>query len=54
MRTARLYGNRDIRIEDAPIPQAGPGECLVEVEWCGICGSDLHEYEAGTDSLFLV
>ncbi|OAP58748.1 chlorophyll synthesis pathway protein BchC [Fonsecaea erecta] len=47
MRAARFYGNRDIRVEDVPIPKAGPGECLVEVEWCGICGSDLHEYAAG-------
>ncbi|KIY02678.1 uncharacterized protein Z520_01143 [Fonsecaea multimorphosa CBS 102226] len=47
MRAARFYGNRDIRVEDVPVPEAGPGECLVEVEWCGICGSDLHEYAAG-------
>ncbi|EXJ59802.1 hypothetical protein A1O7_03949 [Cladophialophora yegresii CBS 114405] len=47
MRAARFYGNRDIRVEDVPVPEAGPGECVVEVEWCGICGSDLHEYAAG-------
>ena len=47
MRAARFYGNRDIRVEDVPIPEAGPGQCVVEVEWCGICGSDLHEYAAG-------
>jgi (R,R)-butanediol dehydrogenase / meso-butanediol dehydrogenase / diacetyl reductase len=47
MRAARLWGNRDIRVEDVPIPTAGPDECIVEVEWCGICGSDLHEYAAG-------
>ena len=53
MRAARFHGNRDVRVEDVPIPQAGPGECLVEVEWCGICGSDLHEYAAGLHFLFL-
>ncbi|EXJ85646.1 hypothetical protein A1O1_06012 [Capronia coronata CBS 617.96] len=47
MRAARYHGRRDIRVEDIPIPQPGPGQCLVEVEWCGICGSDLHEYLAG-------
>ncbi|KAK5193741.1 hypothetical protein LTR99_006030 [Exophiala xenobiotica] len=47
MRAAQYYGRRDVRVEDVPIPEPGPGECLVEVEWCGICGSDLHEYVAG-------
>ena len=48
MRAARYYGNRDIQVEDVQIPVPGPGECLVEVEWFGICDSDLHEYVAGT------
>ncbi|KAJ9637944.1 hypothetical protein H2204_004534 [Knufia peltigerae] len=47
MRAAQYYGRRDIRVLDVPIPEPGPGECLVEIEWCGICGSDLHEYVAG-------
>lgn len=47
MRAARLHGNKDVRVEDVPIPKPGPNQCLVEVEWCGICGSDLHEYVAG-------
>ena len=48
MKAARFYGKRDIRIEDVDIPSVGHGQCLVQVEWCGICGSDLHEYVAGT------
>lgn len=48
MRAARYHGQRDIRIENIPIPEPSPGECLIEVEWCGICGTDLHEYLAGT------
>ncbi|KIX07220.1 chlorophyll synthesis pathway protein BchC [Rhinocladiella mackenziei CBS 650.93] len=47
MRAARYYGRNDVRIEDVPIPEVAPGECLVEIEWCGICGTDLHEYVAG-------
>ncbi|ORY66796.1 chaperonin 10-like protein [Leucosporidium creatinivorum] len=47
MKAARYYGVHDIRIEDVPIPQAKEGQCLVKVAWCGICGTDLHEYEAG-------
>jgi len=48
MRAARYYGKGDIRVEDLPIPEVGPKQCLVEIEWCGICGSDLHEYIMGT------
>lgn len=47
MRAARYYGRRDIRVEDVPIPEPGPNQCLVEIAWSGICGSDLHEYVAG-------
>lgn len=47
MRAARYYDNRDIRIEEIDAPQAGPGQVLVDVAWCGICGTDLHEYLDG-------
>lgn len=47
MRAARYYGNSDIRIEEIPEPTVGPGEVGVEVAWCGICGTDLHEYKDG-------
>lgn len=52
MRAAQYYGRRDIRVLDVPIPEPGPGECLVEIEWCGICGSDLHEYVAGMEKQY--
>ena len=44
MRVAVWYNNRDVRIEEMPIPQIGPGEVLVRVEACGICGSDVMEW----------
>lgn len=48
MLAARWYGQRDVRVEDvAPPAEPGPGEVQVRVHWCGICGSDLHEYVAG-------
>jgi len=34
------YGQLDY--QDVPEPQAGPGEVLIEVKACGICGSDVH------------
>ncbi|WP_237242982.1 alcohol dehydrogenase catalytic domain-containing protein, partial [Rothia nasimurium] len=47
MKAARFYDNKDIRIEDIDEPTAGAGEVLIKVAWCGICGTDLHEYLDG-------
>lgn len=47
MRAIRYHDARDVRVEDVPDPTAGPGEVEIEVDACGICGSDLHEYVAG-------
>jgi L-iditol 2-dehydrogenase len=44
MRVAKWYSNRDLRLEEAPVPQIGPGELLVRVEASGICGSDVMEW----------
>lgn len=47
MRAARYYGNGDIRIDEIEAPAPGPGEVGIDVAWCGICGTDLHEYKDG-------
>ena len=48
MKAAVWYGKKDVRVEDVPEPPApGPEEVKIKVHWCGICGSDLHEYLAG-------
>ena len=44
MRVAVWYNNRDVRIEEIPVPQIGAGELLVRVEASGICGSDVMEW----------
>lgn len=44
MKGAVYYGPRDIRLEDLPTPEPGPGELLIEVARNGLCGSDLHTY----------
>lgn len=41
-------GVRDVRVEDVPDCEAGPGDIVVAVRACGICGSDLHSYEHGS------
>jgi L-iditol 2-dehydrogenase len=38
------YSNQDVRLEEVPTPQIGPGEVLVRVEASGICGTDLLEW----------
>jgi len=38
------YSNRDVRLEEMPTPQIGPGEVLMRVEASGICGTDLLEW----------
>ncbi|HWN81917.1 MAG TPA: alcohol dehydrogenase catalytic domain-containing protein, partial [Candidatus Udaeobacter sp.] len=43
-RVAMYYSNRDVRLEERPLPRVGPGEMLVRVEASGICGSDLMEW----------
>lgn len=31
-----------VEVEDRAVPRPGPGQVLVEVDHCGVCGSDLH------------
>ena len=48
MLAVRLHGNSDLRVDQMPEPDAvGPGQVRVEPQWCGICGTDLHEYAHG-------
>jgi len=44
MRVAMYYNNKDIRLEEAPMPTIGPGELLVKIQSSGICGSDCMEW----------
>ncbi|WP_428561258.1 MAG: 2,3-butanediol dehydrogenase [Solidesulfovibrio sp. DCME] len=48
MRAAVWHGKKDVRVETVPVPPPpAPGWVKIKVAWCGICGSDLHEYQAG-------
>ena len=42
MKTAIIYGPRDIQVEEVDIPLIGPDDVLVRVKVSGICGSDVH------------
>ena len=41
MRVARLYSFSDIRIEDIPVPEIGPGDALMRTRASGICSGDV-------------
>ncbi len=47
MKAVRWHAARDVRLDDVTEPSAAPGEVVVSVLACGICGSDLHEYLHG-------
>lgn len=51
---AVLYGERDLRIQEVPMPAPGPREVLVAIRSVGVCGSDVHYYEHGRIGDFVV
>ena len=50
MSAAVYRGINDVRVETVPVPQIGPGELLVRVHTCGICGTDLKKIATGSHS----
>jgi L-iditol 2-dehydrogenase len=49
--TAVVYrGVNDMRVETVPVPKIGPGELLVKVATCGVCGTDLKKIHTGSHS----
>ncbi|GGS71809.1 L-idonate 5-dehydrogenase [Streptomyces cinerochromogenes] len=42
-----VHGAGELRVQELPDPQAGPGEALVAVRYGGVCGSDLHYWRHG-------
>ena len=47
MRAVVIHAARDLRIEDGPAEDPGPGQVEIAIEAGGICGSDLHYYNHG-------
>ncbi|CDK25308.1 unnamed protein product [Kuraishia capsulata CBS 1993] len=49
MKGVQFFGREDVRFSHlVPEPQIRhPADVLIDVAWCGICGSDLHEYLHG-------
>ncbi len=47
MRAAVYRGPNKVHIEEVPVPSIGPGEVLLRVEACGLCGTDLKKIAHG-------
>lgn len=49
MNAVRFHGQQDIRLDKIPVPSVKPGQVKIAPKFCGICGSDLHEYLGGAN-----
>lgn len=50
MNAVQYYGQRDVRLEQVPLPgPVKPGWVRIAPKFCGICGTDLHEYVGGAN-----
>jgi L-iditol 2-dehydrogenase len=50
MQAAVYRGVNDVRLETVPVPKIGPGEMLIRVHSCGVCGTDLKKISTGSHS----
>jgi L-iditol 2-dehydrogenase len=50
MLAAVYRGKGAVRLETLPVPEIGPGEILIQVHTCGICGTDLKKIATGSHS----
>jgi len=50
MLAAVYRGVNDVRLETVPVPEIGPGELLLRVHTCGVCGTDLKKIATGSHS----
>ena len=44
MKAIKYHGVRNLELVDIKKPKAGPGQVLVKVVYCGMCGTDIHAY----------
>lgn len=54
MLECRVHAALDLRVEQAPTPEPGPGEVLVRLGAAGICGSDMHYFFHGRVGDFVI
>lgn len=47
MQVGLVTGERTLSLVDMPDPEPSTGKAVVEISYCGICGTDLHAYTSG-------
>ena len=47
MKAGRFYGAGDMRVEEVDYPKLEPEGIILRVEFCGICGTEVHYYKRG-------
>jgi (R,R)-butanediol dehydrogenase/meso-butanediol dehydrogenase/diacetyl reductase len=47
MKAGIVTGKRQLELREFPQPQPEPGKVVVQIAYCGICGTDLHAYQSG-------
>ncbi len=47
MEVALVTGRHRIELQEFPEPVAAPGKAVVQIAYCGICGTDVHAYQSG-------
>jgi len=50
MQAAVYHGQNDVRLQEVPVPDIGPGEVLLRVQACGVCGTDVKKITSGSHS----
>ena len=53
-RAAYMTDVNTMFFKEVPMPQPGPNEVVVQIEYCGICGSDVHYYDKGRIGDYIV
>jgi len=48
MKAARFYGPGEFKVEEVDKPTLSPDGIILRVEFCGVCGTELHYYKLGT------
>ena len=53
MQVGLVTGLRKIELQERPAPASdpAPGTAVVEIAYCGICGTDLHAWQSGGDAI---
>ena len=47
MKAAVYAGDRTVAVQERPVPVPSAGEVVIAVDYCGICGTDLHSVMEG-------